>query len=214
MSELITGMYDSRSDAYAAVEKLAAAGIDRAQITVTPESENADYQRSDARAYDHQRDEGGFWASLKDFFFPDETRYTYSEGLSRGGTIVTVMANDTQVGLASSILDDHGSIDLDDRTDTWRAGGWKGYDGVDASGRSTFADPASTPGGIQAHMDVIAADGTKMGTVDHLEGQDQIKLAKNTSPDGQHHFVPLAWVDHVDAHVHLKKMPPEIQASW
>ena len=27
----------------------------------------------------------GFWDSLGDFFFPEEDRYTYAEGLSRGG---------------------------------------------------------------------------------------------------------------------------------
>ena len=36
-------------------------------------------------------------------------------------------------------------------------------------------------------------------------GSDKIKLTKNSSPDGQHHFVPVAWIDHVDTHVHLNK---------
>ena len=66
---------------------------------------------------------------------------------------------------------------------------------------------------IADHMEVIASDGTRLGTVDHLDG-DRIKLAKSTSPDGQHHFVPLAWIDHVDAHVHLTKSPAEARASW
>lgn len=75
--------------------------------------------------------------------------------------------------------------------------------------------PSSTAAsGILERMEVIAADGTRVGTVDHLDGRDQIKLAKNTSPDGRHHYVPLAWVDHVDAHVHLTKAAPEVRASW
>jgi len=81
---------------------------------------------------------------------------------------------------------------------------------------ASFGEPSSTTAArdIVERMDVIAADGTKVGTVDHLEGRDQIKLARNTSPDGRHHYVPLAWVDHVDAHVHLTKAAPEIRASW
>ena len=67
---------------------------------------------------------------------------------------------------------------------------------------------------IREHMDVIASDGVKVGTVDHLDGQDKIKLAKTTSPDGQHHFVPLSWVDHVDAHVHLNKTSEATRAGW
>jgi uncharacterized protein (TIGR02271 family) len=69
-------------------------------------------------------------------------------------------------------------------------------------------------GQIAEHMDVIASDGAKIGTVDHLDGPDKIKLAKSTSPDGQHHYVPLAWIDHVDRHVHLTKTSAEAKAGW
>ena len=58
---------------------------------------------------------------------------------------------------------------------------------------------------IKEHMDVIDSAGNKIGQVDHLEGQDNIKLTKSSSPDGKHHFVPLSWVDHIDTHVHLNK---------
>ena len=67
---------------------------------------------------------------------------------------------------------------------------------------------------ILAHMDVIASDGKKIGTVDHLDAGNQIKLAKNTSSDGQHHFISLDEVDHVDEHVHLKTPKQTIQSSW
>ena len=66
---------------------------------------------------------------------------------------------------------------------------------------------------IAPHMEVIASDGTSIGTVDHLDGPDRIKLAKSTSPDGQHHYVPLTWVDHVDAHVHLNRSLADIKAQ-
>jgi len=57
---------------------------------------------------------------------------------------------------------------------------------------------------IKEHMEVLGSDGVHVGTVDHLEGQDQMKLTKtDTDADGEHHFIPLAWVDHVDEHVHL-----------
>ena len=60
---------------------------------------------------------------------------------------------------------------------------------------------------------VIASDGMKIGTVDHLDG-NQIKLTKSASPDGMHHFIPLADIDHVDAHVHLNKSASEARAIW
>lgn len=67
---------------------------------------------------------------------------------------------------------------------------------------------------IVEHMDVIGSDGAKIGTVDHLDGPDKIKLAKNTSPDGQHHYIPVSWIDHVDTHVHLKASSVEAKAGW
>ena len=67
---------------------------------------------------------------------------------------------------------------------------------------------------IVEHMDVIGSDGTKIGTVDHLDGPDKIKLAKNTAPDGQHHYIPVSWIDHIDTHVHLKATSVEAKAGW
>ncbi len=58
---------------------------------------------------------------------------------------------------------------------------------------------------IKEHMDVLDSAGKKIGQVDHLEGNDNIKLTKNSSPDGQHHFVPVSWIARVDTHVHLNK---------
>ena len=60
---------------------------------------------------------------------------------------------------------------------------------------------------------MIASCGMKVGVVDHIEG-GAIKLTKIDSPDGQHHFVPIDWIDHVDSHVHLKKNSMEIEQAW
>ena len=57
---------------------------------------------------------------------------------------------------------------------------------------------------IKEHMEVIGSDGAKIGIVDHVQGRE-IKLTKGDDKSGQHHFIPLDWVDHVDQHVHLKK---------
>ena len=67
--------------------------------------------------------------------------------------------------------------------------------------------------GVQERMDVIASCGKKVGVVDHVEG-GAIKLTRNDSPDGQHHFIPTGWVDHVDAHVHLNKNSQETEQGW
>ena len=67
---------------------------------------------------------------------------------------------------------------------------------------------------IREHMEVRALDGAHVGTVDHMDGSSRIKLTKNDSPDGNHHLIPLDWVDHVDQHVHLSKGLEDVQTQW
>ena len=51
--------------------------------------------------------------------------------------------------------------------------------------------------GIREHMEVIGADGVHVGTVDKVEGS-RIKLTKNDSTDGKHHYLPLSAVASVE----------------
>ena len=66
---------------------------------------------------------------------------------------------------------------------------------------------------IQPHMAVVSPCGCTMGKVDHMEG-GAIKLTRGDGPDGQHHFIPADWVDHVDNHVHLRKNADETRQGW
>jgi hypothetical protein len=67
--------------------------------------------------------------------------------------------------------------------------------------------------GIKERMDVIASCGKKIGVVDHVES-GAIKLTKNDSPDGRHHFIPEKWVQRVDSQVHLSKNSMEAERDW
>jgi len=73
--------------------------------------------------------------------------------------------------------------------------------------------PVGSPADVREHMDVYASCGTKVGKVDHVQG-DSIQLTKNDSPDGMHHRIPLAWVAKVHDHVHLDRDHKEVQAQW
>ena len=66
---------------------------------------------------------------------------------------------------------------------------------------------------IKPHMDVVASCGCTIGKVDHMQ-DGAIKLTKNDSPDGQHHFIPSGWVERVDGHVHLNKNSMEATRDW
>ena len=66
---------------------------------------------------------------------------------------------------------------------------------------------------ITKHAEVIALCGTKVGTVDHLQGTDQLKLTRHE--DGHHHFIPLTWVDEIkNNQVMLNKDAEEVKSHW
>jgi hypothetical protein len=68
---------------------------------------------------------------------------------------------------------------------------------------------------IKEHMEVLGSDGQHIGTVDCLKGADKIVLTKSDPKSGgEHHIIPMSWVDRVDAHVHLSKPAKDAMAQW
>jgi stress response protein YsnF len=170
MTQTITALFDRPAEAQAAQAKLVAAGIPQSAIKLVQGAQTARTSGS----YDYHKDEGGFWGSLKDFFMPEEDRYAYSEGLSRGGTLLTASVEPTQTETAYDILEQHGSVDLDQRESTWRREGWSGYS---AAGGTTAA--SSTTG--------TAATGTATGTT--ATGAAALKGAGTTA--GETDYIPV-----------------------
>jgi hypothetical protein len=76
------------------------------------------------------------------------------------------------------------------------------------------AEKVSGMASVKERMTVVCSCGSQLGVVDHVEGT-QIKLTKNDSPDGVHHYVPLHWVDKVEGNtVTLTKNRLEAQSEW
>ena len=120
--------FDSRSDAQSAMDALVQAGIARSAIRMLPEASSSGYKRtSTTSSYDHTKDEGGFWASLGDMFLPDEDRYAYAEGMSRGGVTVAVTGDESDLERMTDIVERHSAVDMDEREATWKREGWTGY---------------------------------------------------------------------------------------
>ncbi len=67
---------------------------------------------------------------------------------------------------------------------------------------------------IKERMKVLGSDGKYIGMVDQLEGADKIKLSKDGSKDGEHRFVPINLIDHVDDYIHLKKPAQDVMSEW
>ena len=118
---VLTALFDTREDAREAVDAVVAAGVASSDIKVV--EGGSSYQASaDVRPYQEE----GFWQSLMNLFMPEDDRYTYAEGLRRGGYVVTVECDDANYEVVSEILDREGTVDLDARAEEWRSTGWTG----------------------------------------------------------------------------------------
>lgn len=80
-------------------------------------------------------------------FMPDEDRYTYAEGRSRGGYLVSASVSAPQYERALDILDDEGTINIDERAASWRSDGWQGYQGGSTSAASARGGSGSSQTG-------------------------------------------------------------------
>src|SRR5215217_9251743 len=147
----ITAFFDNRTDAEEAAQRLHSAGISRDAVRMTARHQNPPERDVNPDSYRgaSENNEGiGFWEALKDLFLPEEDRHTYAEGLRRGGYLVTVQTQDANYARALDILDDEGTIDLDERAAAWRSEGWTGYSAPDYRPGTT---PPSTSGARTAN---------------------------------------------------------------
>jgi uncharacterized protein (TIGR02271 family) len=142
--QTIVAHFDSRSQAEIAQAALVSEGVAASAVTMLPD-EGSSYTRSTSEtAYDHRRDQGGFWASLGNLMLPDEDRYTYAEGMSRGGVTLAVTTDDAHYDRVAQILEHNGAVDLDAREAEWRSAGWTGYAaGTGAAAATTGTAPST-----------------------------------------------------------------------
>jgi len=71
---------------------------------------------------------GGLLGSLVHAGVPEEHAHTYAEGVRRGGTLVTVRADDSQAATIQSILDGRNAVDVTARGAEYRQSGWERFD--------------------------------------------------------------------------------------
>ncbi|XYD09082.1 YsnF/AvaK domain-containing protein [Methylobacterium sp. NMS12] len=192
MTQTITALFDRPAEAQAAQAKLVAAGIPQSAIKLVQGAQTARTSGS----YDYHKDEGGFWGSLKDFFMPEEDRYAYSEGLSRGGTLLTASVEPTQTETAYDILEQHGSVDLDQRESAWRKEGWSGYlatGGTTTAGSTTGTAAAGTiaagtaaAGTTATGAAALKGTGTSTGETDYIPVvEERLSVGKRVAEAGR-----------------------------
>lgn len=147
MSEqTIVAYFDTRAEAKTAKAALASAGVALDAIRLLPEEDAAStYTREGAEtSYDYRKDEGGFWKSLGDLFLPDEDRYSYAEGLSRGGAALSFVTDEAHYDEVARILDENGTVDVEEREAEWRSAGWSGYTATEGAAATAMTSDTTT----------------------------------------------------------------------
>lgn len=74
---------------------------------------------------------GGLLGALANAGVPEDEAHVYAEGVRRGGTLVTVRADDARAETASAILQNAAGVDIDRRRTDYLAEGWRGFDDND-----------------------------------------------------------------------------------
>jgi len=156
----VTAFFEDRSAADNAVARLISAGVSRNNVRLVQGQQPG--VASGASMGNTSSSEGGFLDALKDLFMPDEDRYTYAEGLRRGGYLVTVTAGTADYDRVLDILDDEGTIDIGERESSWRSEGWAGYTG--GSGLGGMAGGASGISGSGASGGSLGMSGGMTGS--------------------------------------------------
>lgn len=126
----VVGLIESRSECEKVVHDLVAEGIERNHIHVVagdtePEATTAG-------------EETGFRGLLvklgllearrRELGLPTEHIGYYSEGVRRGGYLVTVdVDTENETDRAVDVLEDHGAVNIEERAAEWRKTGWSGF---------------------------------------------------------------------------------------
>jgi uncharacterized membrane protein len=70
---------------------------------------------------------GGLVGALIDLGLDEQEAEQYSEGVRRGGVLVTVQTNDTMTDRVVDVMDRHSPVDIQERAEEWYRSGWTGF---------------------------------------------------------------------------------------
>jgi hypothetical protein len=75
---------------------------------------------------------GGLVDALRHAGHTDEEANVYSEGVRRGGTLVSARVDESRVGEVEAVLDGNGGVSADTRGSDYRRAGWTRFDSAAA----------------------------------------------------------------------------------
>ena len=175
MSTTVVGCFDDRSDAAAVQQELISAGIDRNNVRMTASGSTGTTQR----------DEPGFWESIKEAFgfAHDDDRATYGEAARRGGIIMSVESPDASAERVVEIMRRHNAVDLDSRAAQWRSEGWTGY-AAGAQGNARADESIASVRATQQAQPMAATTQQSQGAEAIPVVEEQLRVGKRAVQNG------------------------------
>ena len=136
-----------------------------------------------------------------DLLIPEKDRYSYAEGLSRGGQLLTVSrVTNMEYETVLDILDDEGTVNLDEREASWRSEGWGGYEASTyATGHPTTTDHSAASADETIP---VVEERLRVGKRDTSHGRVRVRVRTYTVETPVSEMVELR-----DEHVELVRTP-------
>jgi hypothetical protein len=138
MVKTVIGLFATSAIAHNVVSDLENQGFPRDDIRVIPEA-GAELPPTatssvggrtpgidtTAEAGEQGSTDGSVAVSLIEMGMPERKAVYYSEAVRRGATLVCVTVDEDMVNVAKTIIDAHGSLDINNQAAQWRRGGWE-----------------------------------------------------------------------------------------
>jgi uncharacterized protein (TIGR02271 family) len=150
---------------------------------------------------------GGLAGSLVDAGVDENDAHAYAEGVRRGGALVTVRASESEVSRIVDILDDEGTVDLNERENTWRSEGWTG--GMTDAGATATTSAGMMGTGLSDSLGGSRSTGMTDRTASTGRGDEVIPVVEEELHVGKREVNR----GRVRIHSHVVERPVEEQVS-
>ncbi|MGA9582254.1 MAG: hypothetical protein WBR13_09830 [Allosphingosinicella sp.] len=172
MSRTVTAMFDSRSQAEAARDRLTQSRIDTDDVRIVDQGASASSDSNSGEGH-------GLWSAIKSAFIPPEDSHAYEEGLRRGGYLLCARVDEDCADEAIRILDESGSVDFDARETSWRSEGWSPY--RESGGTAGFGESGRT---VPGERSPVAGEQPQFGRREAERGGARVRSYVAGAPAG------------------------------
>ena len=179
MSRTVTALYDTKAEAEAARQRLSAA-VDVERVRVIDQGSSRE---------------------LNGYHIANEDRHAYGEGLRRGGALLCAKVDGHEdADRIVRALEETGSVDLEDRQQSWRSEGWMPFAETGTTGTTGAAAATAGVNTVEEQRIPIVEEELRVGKREVERGGARVRSYVREVP--VHEQVTLR-----EEHVHVERRP-------